>query len=57
MIQTSQHTPHQTRQFLAAMCAQAHCQLGAQALLHSPQTAVLAQANTSQQSVMKLLGG
>jgi hypothetical protein len=55
MIQTSQHTPHQTRQFLAAMCAQAHCQLGAQALLHSPQTAVLAQANLDLASVLDLL--
>jgi hypothetical protein len=55
MIPTYQHTPHQIRQFLAATCAQAHCQLGAQALLHSPHTAVLAQANLDLARVLDLL--
>ncbi len=55
MTPTTQHTPCDTRQFLAAMCAQAHSQLGAQAVLHNPHTAVLAQANLDLATVLDLL--
>jgi hypothetical protein len=55
MTPTTHHTPIDTRQFLAAMCAQAHCQLGAQAVLHHPRTAVLAQANLDLATVLDLL--
>lgn len=49
------HTPHTTRQFLQAMCAQANSQLATQGMLHSPHTAVLAQANLDLATVLDLL--
>jgi hypothetical protein len=55
MTSSTQHTPCDTRQFLAAMCAQAHSQLGVQAVLHNPHGAVLAQANLDLATVLDLL--
>ncbi len=55
MTPTTQHTPIDTRQFLAAMCAQAHSQLGVQAVRHNPHGAVLAQANLDLATVLDLL--
>lgn len=49
------YTPHETRQFLAAMCAQANSALCAQSLTCKPEVAVMAQANLDLKTVLDLL--
>lgn len=49
------HTAEITRQFLMAMCAQAHSKLALQHLGSMPQLAIQAQANLNRQAALELL--